>query len=61
MVFVDRFGQGFVEFGGRDLRDRIVGAQVFFGEPAEEGMKGGEFGGHGDGAVFAGEPPKEGL
>jgi hypothetical protein len=24
-------------------------------------MKGGEFGGHGDGAVFAGEPPKEGL
>jgi hypothetical protein len=24
-------------------------------------MKGGEFGGHGDRAVFAGEPPKEGL
>ncbi|MFA0769663.1 MAG: hypothetical protein REDVDVYQ_000157 [Candidatus Fervidibacter sp.] len=35
--------------------------KFFFGEPAEEGTKGWEFGGHGDGAVFAGEPPKEGL
>jgi len=61
VVFVDRFGQGRIDFWGRDLRDRVVGAQVFFDEPTEKGTKGAKFGVHGNRAVFAGEPPKEGL